>query len=37
MDDLLKEIIDDFSTENKTLLYHRSQIFNYINKEGKKI
>ena len=36
MDDLTTEIIDDFSTEDKELLHHRSQVFNYIDKDARK-
>ena len=36
IDDLMTEIIDDFSTEDKKLLHHRSQVFNYIDKDMRK-
>ena len=36
IDDLLNETIDDFSTEDKQLLHHRSKVFNYINKNDRK-
>ena len=36
MDDLLTEIVDDFSTKEKELKHHRSQVFNYINKDTRK-
>ena len=36
IDDLITEIIDDFSTKDKELFHHRSQIFNYIDKDMRK-
>ena len=36
IDDLMTEIIDDFSTKDKQLLHHRSQVFNYIDKDTRK-
>ena len=36
IDELFKEVIDDFSTKDKQLLHHRSQVFNYIDKDTRK-
>ena len=36
IDELFEEIIDDFSTKDKKLLHHRSQVFNYIDKDTRK-
>ena len=36
IDELFEEIVDDFSTEDKQLLHHRSQVFNYIDKDTRK-
>ena len=36
IDELMTEIVDDFSTEDKQLLHHRSQVFNYIDKDMRK-
>ena len=36
IDELFTEVVDDFSTKDKELLHHRSQVFNYIDKDTRK-